>query len=410
MTTEKWLDNSMFSLLCLVVVALPTLEAPKSLALGLVSLVWLVRRLIFKPFWLRRPDEVEFALIWLLLAAAISTALNWPSVGQLKGLKDTLFGVAACWIIYHSDLSAHRRHLLAVMVTIGVMIGLVWAGVDVFRGARPFFEFHSAGVVTQSSIYLGVALIMSFGIAFTGGLRSAGLPENRWQRSLWWVATALMLIGLFVMASRGAILAVAVVCFLIVLLNWNPRVWLGSLIAFAIAASVALMLPGKFNSSRFVEKTQQLAQTGKIDQNDGLRFDMWRIGTTQFVQGGSPVFGIGPRNFRAIDLSRLEFSPPLTTEFQRLNHAHNLFITKLVEEGIFGLVALLFLFGLVGVSLFRDWRAGNWLNWQWFGALGAVAIPSIAGSFNTPWIQEHALLSMILFGLYFSSRNVRRTG
>jgi hypothetical protein len=44
----------------------------------------------------------------------------------------------------------------------------------------------------------------------------------------------------------------------------------------------------------------------------------------------------------------------------------------------------------------RNGRQGDWL---WTACLGAAAISVIAGSFNTPFYQEHALLAMILFGL-----------
>lgn len=403
--TKKWLENAEFVLLCFLAVMLPILEAPKNLALVLILIVWLTRWLVFKPYNLRRPDALEFTLLWLLLAAAVSTAINWPSLGQFKGLKDTLFGVIVCLAVFRGNLSARRRYLLAAMVAFGVFIGLVWAGIDVLLGTRRYLEFNSAGVVTQSSIYLGVALVMSFGIAFAGTSRDAVVPESGLQRTLWWFATVVMLLGLIAMASRGAILAVATVCFIIFLLHRSLKVLLGGLFAFVIAFSITQMLPSKFNSARFLEKTHQLAQTGQIDLNDSVRLDMWRIGIAQFAQGGSPIFGIGPRNFQTITPSKLAFDTPLTYNYDRLDHAHNLFITKLVEEGIFGLAALLLLLGQVSVSLFRDWRTGKRLNWQWYGALGAVGVPSVAGLFNTPWYREHALLAMLLFGLYFSSRS-----
>ena len=402
---KKWLENAEFVLLCLLAVTLPILEAPKNLALVLILVVWLTRWLIFKQYNLRRHDAMEFTLLWLLLAAAVSTAVNWPSLGQLKGVKDTLLGVIVCLTIFRGNLSAQRRYLLATMVAFGVVIGLVWAGIDVLRGARPYFEFNSAGIVTQSSIYLGVALVMSFGIALAGASRDAVRLESVLPRTLWWIATAVMLLGLIVMASRGAILAVVAACFIIFLLHRSLKVFLGGLFAFFIAFCIMQMLPSKFNSARILEKTQQFAKTGQIDLNDGVRFDMWRIGSAQFAQGGSPIFGIGPRNFPTIDHTKLAFEKPLIQNHERLDHAHNLFITKLVEEGIFGLAALLLLFVQVSVSLFRDWRTGKRLNWQWYGALGAVVVPGVAGLFNTPWYREHALLAMLLFGLYFSSRS-----
>lgn len=394
MNTAEKLKDAEFWLLCLLALVLPILEAPKNIVLVLIAILWIVRRVFFEPIHLRRPDQVELALIGLMLASTISTALNWPSPGELKGVKDVLFGVFICWVVYRGDFSARRRYLLAAMVALGVVIGLLWGALDVLRGVRSMLEFNSAGVVTQSSIYLGIALVLTFGVAYTG-VR---------QRALWWLATALMLLGLFLMGSRGSILALAAVCLIFMLIVRSKRVWLISLLAIALMASIALLLPNIFNQTRFVEKSQQLAQTHAIDQNDSLRFDMWRIGAAQFLQGGSPIFGIGPRNFSTIDLSSLKLDPPPVLADKRLRHAHNMFITKLVEEGVSGLAALLFLFYLVGAGLVRDWRAGQWRDWQWFGALGALLVPAIAGSFNTPWYQEHALLAMMLFGVYFSSR------
>jgi len=405
MSTAKYLKNTEFALLCLLAVVLPIFEAPKNITLVLIFVVWLVRQLFFEPFQLRRPDQFEFALIWLMLAAIISTAINWPSPGGLKGVKDTLLWVFTCWIVYLHNLSAQRIYQLAAMISLGVLIGLVWGTVDVLRGIHNLLELNSVGVVTQSSIYLGIALVMTFGVAFTGGGCNAHLlPWHKWQRTLWWLLTLLMLVGLFMMASRGSILAVVSVYLIFILLRRSTKIWLISLLIFILAAGVPLILPNKFSQLRYIEKSQQLMQTHAVDQNDGLRLNMWRIGITQFSQGGSPVFGIGPRNFSAIDLSKLKFMSPLKLADSRLYHAHNLFLTKLTEEGIFGLTALVFLFYLVGASLVKDWQTRKWHDWQWFAALGALVVPIIAGSFNTPWYQEHALLAMILFGIYFSSR------
>jgi len=384
------LKNAEFVLLCLLALTLPVLEAPKNIAVVLLLGVWLARRILFEPLRLRRPDKIEFALIWLMLATVVSTALNWPSPGELKGVKDTAFGIFVCWTVYRGGLSLRRRHLLAAMVAAGVVVGLAWGTADVLRGVRSQLEFNSAGIVTQSSIYLGIALVMSFGVAYA---------ETGRQRALWWLVTALMLVGLFLMASRGGILAVGLVGLLFLLTKGNRKVWLIGALTLALTAGTALLLPGKFNQARFVEKNQQLMQTRAIDPNDSLRFAMWRIGAAQFARGGSLLFGIGPRNFSAINLSALKFDPPLVLPGKRLNHAHNLFLTKLVEEGLFGLGALLYLFGRVGAELARDWRSGNRLDWPWFGALGALTVPVVAGSFNTPWYQEHALLAMMLFGI-----------
>lgn len=400
------LEDVGFALTCVLAVVLPILEAPKSIMLGLLMVVTLTEAFQREQWRLRIPDPLESILLAMLLVSIVSTALNWSEMGHAKGVKDVFFVVSTCWLVYRQAFSARRRYLVAVAIATGILIGLAWAIVDVLRGARGLLEFNSAGIATQSSIYLGVAIVMAFGVAYTGIGDRQSKPSLRVSEvAAWWGVALIMLLGLFAMASRGAILAILIVFALVVVLSRNPRLWVGMLAAMLLAMAVALALPGKFNSARFMDKTEQLVQTGKIDKaNDGVRFDMWRIGLAQFTQGGSPFFGIGPRNFPSIDLSGLQFSTPLVAAYPRLHHAHNLFLTKLVEEGVGGLTSLLALFGLVTLALVRDWSAKRWLCWEWFAALGALVVPVVAGFFNTPWGQEHAMLAMMIFGLYFNAR------
>jgi O-antigen ligase len=143
-------------------------------------------------------------------------------------------------------------------------------------------------------------------------------------------------------------------------------------------------------------------------QSNLEHYDNIRVALAQFSQTDSPWLGIGPRNYRSIDLSRLTFDPPLRLPVAqgKLNHAHNLFLTKLVEEGLFGLVAFLSLIGVVLYELFTALRGGRWYDWRWFAALGALTIPIGGGMVNTPFFQEHAMLAMALMAIYLGSRRV----
>jgi len=129
------------------------------------------------------------------------------------------------------------------------------------------------------------------------------------------------------------------------------------------------------------------------------------VGIAQVMQGNKLLFGVGPRNFSGIELSKLRFDEPLNLPGNKLTHAHNMFLNKLVEEGIFGLIALLTFFLFPARALVRDWRAYRWKNWLWLSGMGALVVPIVSGSFGTPWYNEHALLAMIILALYLSSRN-----
>lgn len=406
MNPDRLTSRIRWILLCLLAFVLPLFEAPKNILIVLLILLSLADGILRRPFRGRWPDPLEWALIGLLAASVISTALNWPSVGTLKGVKDTVLTVSTGWIAYRHRWSAKSAAVLALMLALGVVVGLIWGAVEVLQGRRMFLELNSVGVVTQSSMYLAMVLVVVFGVAYTQPSAPAFMHKRNW----WWSATGFLLIGLFAMASRGTLLAVGCLYLAFLMLRLDFKLLLAGLLMAATAAGTAYMLPDKFDQKRYLEKSRQLLTKRGLDDNDGLRFGMWRIGLARFGQGDQKLFGIGPRNFPTIELNKLKFDPPLVIIDAGLKHAHNIFITKLVEEGVFGLAALLFLFCQPACRLVRDWRSGGWRDWRWFGAAGALAVPVIAGSFNTPWYHEHALLAMILFGLYLSPGQAGRQG
>jgi O-antigen ligase len=209
-----------------------------------------------------------------------------------------------------------------------------------------------------------------------------------------------LLFGLAGTASRGAMLAffAAMLVQLVATRHWRA---IGTIFLMAaIAAAAVFTAPDVFQQRRLVEKVQQTLQGGGLGESDRIRMSMWRIAIEQTRQGGTWLAGVGPRNYASIDVKHLHFDPPLPADTTGLlRHAHNLFLTKLVEEGVLGLAALAAVFAVVAAMLIRGVRSGRQGDWLWTACLGAAAISVIAGSFNTPFYQEHALLAMILFGL-----------
>jgi O-antigen ligase len=381
---------------------LPILEAPKNLVLFLLLVVWVAQRVISGDFRLRRPDIIEVSLLTLLGASVASTAFNWPLVNGLKGLKDIFSQVFVFWLVYRAAYSERQQLRIVEMVAVGVMIGLAWGIADVARGRLVQLEFHSAGIVTQSAVYLGIALSTAFSVAWTRSMMTTSSFRVASAETLWWPAMAIMLVCLFLMGSRGAILAILVTGIIYALAIGRRSLWF-AIAGFAISGAVlTAVLPDWFSQSRWLTKTHEMALTQRLVQADQERYDNWRIAASRIAQGDALVFGIGPNNFAAIDHTKMSFDPPLVIGAGRLNHAHNLFLNKLVEEGVIGLAALLFFFGVVVTRLVRDRRTGHWRRWPWFAAIGALAVPVIAGLFNTPWYQEHALLAMILLAIYLS--------
>jgi len=388
-------------------VVLPILEAPKNLALALFILTRFARAIAERRFGFQRPEPVELAVLGLIAAAAASTLVNWPFANGDKGLKDVLSYSIVFLIVYREPYTHAQKYLLAVTAAAGVAVGLIWGVVEIMQGKRSFLELHSVGVVTHSSIYVGVVLVMAVGMAlFAHDDPSAGDKGRRIHAGrYWWAVAALLMLGLFAMASRGGILAAGIALLLALSLLKRRDLWIAVSLLVVLCAATVSILPNVFHQGRIVSRVTSMVFQRELYESDSIRISIWRVGIAQVTQGNTLLFGVGPRNFSGIELGKLRFDEPLNLPGNKLTHAHNMFLNKLVEEGIFGLIAMLAFFIFPARALFLDWRADRWKNWLWLSGMGALVVPIVSGSFGTPWYNEHALLAMIILALYLSSRN-----
>lgn len=391
-------ERAAFVLLCVLLLVLPNLEAPKTVAWALFVLCSLgvVFRVGEDPVgW----HALGTSLVALVAASGISTAVNWPLQNGVKGIFDTVMYSLVCWCVYRGRWTAARRRVLITAIAVGVLAGLARAVWEVSTGRLSQLEFHSAGVVTQSSIYLGVALVAVLGMLVA---RDSATPRSAWAVGWWLIAGCVMLAGLGLMASRGAILAFGVAWLLILFIVRRPSVVIASLVVMAVVTVCVAFAPAGLDR-RLSYKIEQLPGMLYGNHNDRIRAAMWRIGVARLAQGDAWWVGIGPRNFSSIDPHTVGVD---IAGLGRLNHAHNLFLNKAVEEGLIGLGAFIAFFAVVSRLMAREWRRrGGQVDGVWFGAVGALVVPAVAGSFNTPWYQEHALLAAILIGLALSPRS-----
>ncbi len=396
--TRAW-ERASFWLLATLLVLLPTIEVPKTIAALLFIVV----------SWLgpssrnagRRPDAFGWALLGVVAASLASTAVNWPFPSGARGLYDTVLYAAVGWGVYRRTWTHDQVRGLAAAGVVGALAGLMRGVFDVPRGLVSDLELHTMTSPTSSAIYLGIILIVAASLA---ALDSRSKP---W----WWAAACVLLVGLLLMGSRGGTLAVALAGGGWLLVVRPPRIWI-PVAAVAIGIVVATALPNTFHQERAFAKISEMIATRHLDDNDSLRVTIWKFGIAQVVRGDSLWLGVGPRNFSTLDPSRVGIDIPIVAAGLRLGHAHNMFLTKTVEEGVIGLAALLALLGAVVHRVARDWIAGRARDWRWGAGWGALVVPVVAGSFNTPWNQEHALLAMIWFGVYlgWSVRDLRING
>jgi O-antigen ligase len=387
-----------------LVFSLPIMESPKHFAIVLFAIGALGWRFLQRPIGWRKPDTFEWLLISMWLISLASTLANWPMVPGIRGFKNLSCILFLSWAMYRNIYEESQIRLAIWILIAAVMIGLVEGLWEWKSGIRGHLEFHSAGVVTQSAIYLGISIFLMFGIFLD---TVSGFTT--FIRTVMAICLLFSLFCLISMGSRGSILAVIVATGLLSLqLFRNNRFRLALGITLAISGIIVIGAHLVTKDTVLIQRIKHLAsnvnKSGlKLDGlNDRLRVEHWLVGYAQATQGGHMLLGVGPRNFPSIKADQLRFSKPLVTYpslWQVPNHAHNLFLTKWCEEGILGLTAFILFLSYIAVNLFRYRPRSEKIHWTWIACLGALTIPIVAGLFNSSFTNEFAWLSMILTGI-----------
>lgn len=390
-----------------LVFSLPIMESPKHFAIALFSIGALGWRLLQKPIGWRKPDTFEWLLFGMWLVSLASTLANWPVERGIHGFKNLSCILFLFWAMYRNTYEESQIRLFLWILIVAVMLGLVEGLWEWKSGIRGHLEFHSAGVVTQSAIYLGISMFLMFGIFLD---TVSGFSTR--VRAVMAVCLLFSLFCLIAMGSRGSVLAVIITAGLLSLTffhNKRFRFALGITLSITVIMTIGahVSTENSILTQRIKHLASNLSKSGlKLDDtggpNDRLRFEHWMVAYAQATQGGHMLLGIGPRNFPSIDVSKLKFEKPLVTYpsiWQVPHHAHNLFLTKWCEEGILGLTAFILFLSYIAINLFRYRPRYEKIHWTWIACMSALTIPIVAGSFNSSFTNEFAWLSMILMGI-----------
>ncbi len=391
-------------LLGMLAFVLPSLETPKTLFWLLYVITFLVRQHREGNLWHVPQSAVTWVLWGMLLASVVSTMINWPIENGFKGVADVLRYATLFMCIYAGGYTEIDLRRIAYAIIGGALAGLGFGLLEVISNVNERLQFHSAGVVTQSAIYLGMVMVMTLGFIMR-------------CRDLSWIARGLLVIALLAMAvalaymgSRGSMLAVAAALGVIVLVNLRWRV-VAAVLVGTIAVSVVSYLVIKAAPQNFLnEGHYERLSVERFHKADNERVEAWKVALARLAQGDSVVWGIGPKNFRSINPSDLGIDSAFYERAGVIHHAHNLFLNALVETGVIGLALLLGFYFLVGKRLFRQWRYApdDSPGWAWYAGLGGMIVPIVAGSFNAPFSQEHAMLAMMLMAMMYVTKTSDR--
>lgn len=378
-----WLTTAQFSLLCLLVLVMPTWQAPKSAALGLLCLSLAFER----PFLARyavRPTPIEVALLCLVLTTAIATCHGWGHSHSLRGVKDVAIQCFLFWFVYRHAESEERMRFMCMAALIGILLGLAAGMWGEPSSIRARWALPEVPVINRAAQYVGIGVCLAFSLTLV-----AIQPRERafliiLPRLLMVVVLGL---ALWLLGSRGALIGVFIAILLIMARLARPRlaIWVAALAT--LIGLIVLALPDSAEKKRALAKAESIFAV-ELSPSDAQRIEIWTGALRHLRESDNVLFGVGPDNFAAISQGK-----------ERFEHAHNWILNKLVEEGALGLAAFAGFFAYLARGLAQKQHAGMPI-WLWAAAVGAFCVPMFAGLFAGEWMREHAYFSMIVLGLW----------
>ena len=405
MPSQKLLKNIEIVLLSLMIVSLPSLEAPKNIFLVLFVLVAILRQL-------GNPERLKWnswdSIFRLILGTALMSTIfaGMPHHGEWKGFNVLVTMIGTGWLVSRGEYSKEELDLFFKAVVIGAIPPLgfgLWQ--LLVTHAKTDLQLHSVGHVNHSAIYL----VMIFGAAL-GWLLSYNRASSLLKRLLLAALSVTFLTSLIVGQSRGAVGIGFVLAMIITLTMSRDRLvkslTLGTII---LVAALSIIL-----HAGVVQKEAAYERTNNILSN---RDKVWNVSLE--AAHFSPILGIGMSNWGSITLADIKASVekrqktfnPDNYQLQ-WGHSHNLYLTALVERGIVGLiVTLIFMFAWLThlIQTFKLTKLSPQAVYLWAGSLSAWVATFGIGFVNTTFHHEHGILACLLLGLYLSYTRSQET-
>jgi O-antigen ligase len=401
---KKILPNLDLIMLSLMVVSLPSVEAPKN--------IFLVGYLITRIFsevnqfknGLRQWALWDSLFLLIVLTAFLSTVFaGFSGLEEWKGYKVLLTAIFTGWFLSRTHYTKNQFQFLFKLIILSTIPPLLWGLYEfLITHSRGTLEIHSVGHVNHSAIYL----VMIFGASLAWALSEFNTLKEKikWHgRALFHsLLSFLFFISLIIGQSRGAFGIAVILSIILLFLIAKSK----SIKILGVIGIISIILITIFTRAPIVEK-----QITNQENHNVLSFRdrVWNVSleAARFY----PLLGIGMSNWHFINLDQLKTSVEKRGEafdsekYYFPGHSHNLYLTALVERGIVGLIVTL-LFMLVWIrqliKTFHWAMQSKESTYLWGGSLSAWVATFGIGFVNTTFHHEHAILACLLLGIYLS--------
>jgi O-antigen ligase len=338
--------------------------------------------------------RIAWPLAWpiaaFIVTALVAAAFSARPVESLIEARKAFY-LVSIWVMLDAlpDAGAGARALRLLLAVLGV-VSVFSIGQFAFCGA-PWFTATGAALGAWwpslgkafgkcyrahgfYSIYMTLGGVLN--VALLATLPMVLLPRAmpRWAPVPWLVA----LIGFALTYVRGAWIGFA--AGVVALVASRRRHRLALLAGLAVLALVLLLLPGVRGRARSIADT--------ADPTSSERVHMWRSGLA--IARDHLVTGVGPGQVKWI---YSQYAAPEVAHKQR-THVHNTPLQILVERGVLGLAAWLWLFVAFLVRAVRVMRGAREPRDHALatGALAAIAGFLVAGLFEHNFGDTEVLL------------------
>jgi len=366
-------------------------------AVAVLALLWLARWAASGRLWVRTPGDGP--ILGLLVMTAVGWRVSLDPAGSEAGLWRIVLGVLT---YYGLVLGAQRQSARGWLPTGAVILGLALAALTLLGS-----DWSAVRLLSAPALYERLPRLLrdlQDGGAFHP--RVMGLALAAWlpvPLSLWWFGSGrrLRLLAAACTGTMAVLLlltqslqgAVGLACALLLLgVYWSRRVlWVLPLGAVALALGIWLSGPSRIAALL-------LSPQHPLGIAAALRLDMWSRALAMIHD--LPYTGIGLDSFALV---QSRFYPGVIIGPEP--HAHNLYLQVALDLGLPGLLAFLWMAGMLlaaGRRAAPKLEAGN-DRALLVGAMAGLVSVLAAGLLDSAWTHKPSVLLWALAGLIATS-------
>ena len=391
----KYLELAFLSLMLL---SLPSLEAPKNIFLILFLASSLCRQ------YTKKTKDPWRLWDWIFLSYIASAFLSAVFAGisngsEWGGFRSFLIWTGFAWLLSRTQYNQKEITWIIWVTILGTLPPLAWGLIEyMVIHTKDALQLHSVGHVNHSAIYLGIILGAALSVTLSIW-RDVGLIKRMGLILL----PIIFFVSIILGQSRGVFGISLIRLSLIILLIPNPKKI--KFIAFGFFAIILTLMP--LMNAAIIQKqiTYHNANSTFSDRDRGWNVS---IEAARFY----PVFGLGNGNWNRITLedlkkSRVERDMPFDEKNYAIQHghSHSLYLTSLVERGVVGFIVLIIFIGSWLITLIKSYRklkTSTQSSYIWGASLSAWIVTCGVGFVNSTFHHEHAILALLFLGLHLS--------